>query len=371
MSKQMNIEELKALIANGIREQNLHEALPEGAVEIIKEKILSMRDREYAQQIPEVVSEAGVGIATPNYGTDQENVMPDERELTPSPEQQMNMSGSTQPEVDVAPGSISIDTTIEPVMGYTPELPEMLQKAAPAELFVFQYNDIGVSGENLSYKPMRLMDDPDVKQSMQDLWIKEGKTKAKVYVAKFEEIGEIDFNYADGTSKFTEKASLPDYAGGPGYKENPYAAESMPQIDTTTQSELETYIKSSIDLEKVVNDIVMGIVRDSLLTNTEQAANVNEDIYDSGENRENNGYSVAQAVKPMEESSLKMTMEDIVKDDEYEKIILPNGLCENVNSGNKSMLVLENEEIQLWEFEGKEYYLPVGRISKNKGYIKL
>ena len=52
---------------------------------------------------------------------------------------------------------------------------------------------------------MRLMDDPDVKKSMHDLWIQEGKTKAKVFVAKFEEMGEIDFNYADGTSKFTEK----------------------------------------------------------------------------------------------------------------------------------------------------------------------
>jgi len=368
MAKQMNIEELKALIANGIREQNLHEALPEGAVEIIKEKILSMRDKDSAEQIPEVVSEA-----SPNYGAGQEEGMPDARELVASPEQQVNISGSTQPEVFVDAGAVTTDTSVEPTMGYTPELPEILKKSAPAELFVFQYNDIGESGENLSYKPMRLMDDPDVKQSMQDLWVKEGKTKAKVYVAKFEEIGDIDFNYADGTSKFTEKASLPDYAGGVEYKDNPYAAESTPQIDASTQNELETYIKSSIDLEKVVNDIVMGIVKDSLLTNTEQAANsepIAEDIAPVAD-RFGNSTDNAQSMKPMEEGSLNMTMEDIVKDDAYEKIILPDGLSESVSSGNKSMIVLENKEIQIWNFEGKEYYLPIGRISKNKGYTKV
>jgi hypothetical protein len=184
-------------------------------------------------------------------------------------------------------------------------------------------------------------------------------------------MGEIDFNYADGTSKFVEKASMPDYAGGTEYQDNPYAAASLPQIDATTQSELETYIKNSIDLEKVVNDIVMGIVRDSLLTNTEKALNVNEDIYDNGENRENNGYSVAQAVKPMEEGDFKMTMKEIVEDDEYEKIILPDGLNESISSGDKSKLISENSEIQKWSFEGKDYFVPVGRISKNKGYTKL
>ena len=81
MSKQMNIEELKALIANGIREQNLHESLPEDAVEKIKERILSMRDKESVKQIPEIVSE--LDAPSLSYGSNEEE-MPDERELTPS-----------------------------------------------------------------------------------------------------------------------------------------------------------------------------------------------------------------------------------------------------------------------------------------------
>lgn len=361
MSTQMNLEELKALIANGIREQNLHEVLPEDAIERIKERILSKRDKDSEKQIPEVVSEL-------NIMGGETSEMPDENQLIASPEQQIDMTGDTQSNFFVDAGSSPTDTTLEPEMGYAPELPEMLKKAAPAELFVFQYNDIGESGENLSYKPMRLMDEPDVKKSMQDLWLQEGKTKAKVYVAKFEEIGEINFNYANGTSSFIEKSSLPDYAGGPEYKENPYAAPSLPRIDATTQGELETYIKSSIDLEKVVSDIVMGILKDSILTNTERVS-VGEDI-ETPVDRPGYGSSIAQMVKPMEES-FKLSMQEIVEGDEYEKITLPENLNEKIKSGDKSMLSRENDSMQEWVFEGKSYFTPVDRLSKTKGYIKL
>jgi len=298
MKTEMKIEELKSLIASYIRKENLHEALPADAVEKIKEKILSRNNNESAQSIPEVVSE--FNFPTINTSTDDRK-FPDERNMAASPDNQPSISAETIAHVDVPAGAVPTDVPVEPTMGYTPELPEMLKKASPGELFVFDYNEVGESGENLSMKPMRLMDDPDVKKSMNDLWVQEGKTKAVVYVAKFEKMGEINFNYTDGTSQFTEASSLPDHAGGPEYKENPYMPDAMPQIDEPTKNELETYIKSSIDLEKVVSDIVMGMVRDSVMTNTEQAANVNEDIYDSEDNRENNGYSIAQAVKPMEE----------------------------------------------------------------------
>lgn len=364
MSAKMNIEELKTLIANGIREQNLQGALPEDAVERIKERILALRDKEAEKDIPEVVSELDVPAL--NYATDNDVKFPDERELVASPEQQINMTGETQ-HIDVPAGSAPTGQPSEPTMGYTPELPEMLKKAEPAEIFVFKYTDINENGENLSNKPMRLMDDPDVKKSMHDLWIQEGKTKAKVYVAKFEEIGEIDFNYADGTSKFVEKASAPDYAGGPQYKDNPYAEDSLPQIDAPTQDALETYIKSSVDLEGVVKDIVMGVIKNSLLTNTEKA--VNEDIAPV-EDRFGNATDNAQSVKPMEEE-FELTMEDIVKSNDYDRVVLPDGLNESINSGDKTNLINENEFVQEWEFEGERFFTPVDRISKNKGYTKL
>lgn len=368
MSKQINIEELKTLIANGIRQENLNDALPEDAIERIKEKILAFKAREAAKEIPSVVSE--IEIPEIAAGGNGEGDFPNENEIMPQ-----NASGNTEA-IFVDAGSVPTEVTFTPTMGYTPELPEMLKTAEPSELFVFQYNDVGESGENLSYKPLRLMDDPDVKKSMNDLWLEQGKTKAKVYVAKFEEMGEITFNYANGTSSFVEKSSLPDYAGGPEYKENPYAAPSLPQIDSTTQGELETYIKSSVDLEKVVHDIVMGIVKDSLLTNTEKA-------YNSAPN-----YSLG-AVEPTnpniptneqgqyinedtndEEIELVITMREIVEGVNFEKVLLPKELNEKINSGDNSMLIRENKEIQEWRWKNDIYYIPKERISKTRGYIK-
>ena len=378
MSKQINIEELKSLIAKEIREQNLNEALSEDVIEKIKNKILAFKDKESAEDIPSVVSE--LDIPSAQFGDTDSRAFPDEREIVPSPEQQINLTGDTSPEFYVDPGSTSTEQPSEPVVGYVPELPEMLKKAEPSELFVFRYNDIGESGENLSNKPMRLMDDPDVKRSMNDLWLEQGKTKAKIYVAKFEEIGEIEFNYADGTSKFTEKASTPDHVGGPDYKENPYKEESLPQIDEPTQKEMETYLKSSVDLEKVVNDIVMNILKDSLLTNTERAANNNssmmEDI-DAPVDRPGFGADTTQFVKPMEESKevstedFKLTMEEIVKSEGFGRVVLPKELNESINSGDNSMLVNENSFVKKWEFKGETFYTPANRISKNKGYSKI
>jgi len=359
----LNTEELKTLIANQIRNENLNGSLPDDAIERIKEKILAKNAHESAQGIPEVVSED-------SFNTD-DRVFPDEREGTPSPEQQLDMTGSTQPEVFVDAGAVSMNNTTAPTMGYTPELPEMLKKAAPGELFVFRYNDVGESGENLSFKPMRLMNDPDVKKSMNDLWIQEGKTKADVYVAKLEKMGEIEFNYSDGTSKFTETASLPDYAGGPQYKDNPYAEKSLPQIDAATKNELETYVKSSVDLEKVVHDIVMNIVKDSLLTNTEKAVStdgVQEDIAPRVD-RPGYGAETTQMVRPMEEG-FTLSMREIAEGESYKKIDLPKGLNEAISSGDKGMLVQENETMQQWEFENKTYFTPTDRLSKTKGYIK-
>lgn len=380
MAKQINIEELKTLIANSIKQENLHDALPADAVEKIKDKILAFRKSETAKEIPSVVSEEVVNEFTapviPGVGTDARQ-FPDENEINTSEEAQGNIDNS----FFVNPGSTSSEEMSEPKMGYTPELPDALKKAEPAEVFVFQYSDLNKSGENLSYKPLRLMNDPEVQMSMNDFWIKEGKTKADVYVAKFEKIGEINFNYADGVSKFVEKGSEPDYVGGIEYKENPYEAASVPQIDAATKNELETYIKNSIDLNKVVQDIVMDIIKTSLMNPSELAQSGN--LYPTGvaiqeDISASTGVGTDQLVKPMEgvedsddeEIEFNITMKEIVENESYQRIEMPTELNEKINSGDKTMLIRENSEVQEWTFNGRTYYTPVGRISKDKGYIK-
>lgn len=379
----LNTEELKVLIANQMKNENLHDSLPEDAIERIKEKILA-RDRvDSAKSIPSIVSETDT-LSLPS--DNDEKKFPDEREIAAAP-QQMDISGDTA--VDgveiITPGAAPIEKPFEPVVAYTPELPDMLKEASPGEVFVFDYNEVGQSGENLSFKPMRLMDDPDAKKSMNDLWIQEGKTKAIIYVAKFEKMGEIDFNYSDGTSKLTETAALPDYAGGNQFKENPYIPEALPQIDEPTKNELETYIKSSVDLEKVVHEIVIDIMKNSLLTNTEK---IEEEIA-APVDRPGYGIDPAQALRPMEEN-FELSMDSLIESDDFEKVTLPKKLNEAIlaNDGSltqilvkntdgtvkykdvDNMLVRENESIQEWKFEDVLYYTPTNRLSKTKGYIK-
>jgi len=370
MPKQINIEELKTLIANGIRQENLEGSLPEDAIERIKNKIIAFKKREETKEIPTVVNEND-GFEIPS-SVNMDKEFPSENKITNNEEQQVNLSGDTN-SFFINPGSSPTEMPSNPVMGYTPELPEILKKAEPSELFVFRYNDINETGENLSYKSMRLMDDPDVKKSMNDLWIEQGKTKAKIYVAKFEEIGEIEFNYSNGTSKFIEKNSLPDYAGSSEYKENPYTEPSLPQIDSTTKGELETYIKSSLDLDKVVHDIVMGIVKDSLLTNTEKALNSTPNYaigaIDTNTQTNEQGQYINEDTSD-EEIELSITMREIVEGTGFEKVVLPKELNNKINSGDSTMLVRENNEIQEWKHENKLYYIPKERISKTRGYIK-
>jgi len=375
----MNLEELKTLIAKEIKSKGLNGSLPDDAIDRIKNKIVSYKNKKSAENIPDVVSELDIASHP-----EDDRKFPEEEQLGVSPASQEPSHQDNTINVDA--GAVPTEQPSDPTMGYTPELPEMLKKAEPSELIVFDYNEVSESGENLSFKPLRLMDDPDVKKSMHDLWMEQGKTKADVYVAKFEKIGQVEFNYTDGTSKFIEKASMPDHQGGQEYKDNPYKEPSMPQIEEPAKEGLETYVKSSIDLENVVHDIVMNILKDSLLSNTERADNadsnipaeVEEDI--SAPRQGQNGYGARedQLIRPMEENKdsgeeeieFKITMSEIVESEKYRNTILPEELNEKINSGDKSMLVNENEVVQEWEFKGEKYYTPVGRISKDKGYVK-
>lgn len=365
----LNIEELKTLIANQMKNEKLHNSLPDDTIEIIKDKILARYKKDSAQGIPDVVSEIDTTSLSINTN---DRKFPDERETVASPEN--NLTGETTSTIYVDAGASPTEQISKPIMGYSPELPDILKKAEPAELFIFNYNDIGENGENLSLKPMRLMNDPDVKKSMNDLWVKEGKTKAEIYVPKFKKIGEIEFDYSNGISKFIKTPEPQDYTGGPEYKDNPYVTKSLPQIDTPTQDALETYVKSSVDLEKVVHDIVMDIVKNSLLTNTEKVINTDsitnakEDIA-TPEDRPGYGVETAQLVKPIEES-FELSMEKLIDSGDYKKIVLPEELNEAIKSGDKSFLTIENDNMQKWKFKDVSYYTPLNRLSKTKGYIK-
>jgi len=372
----MNIEELKTIIASQIKEIGLNDVLDAAAIEKIKNKIMGVYNHEKAQSsIPEMIPEAASFPA--GMGTTEIGVMPDgygmgkpDEENSNSIEKPMYVGDSTQQRGQ----NVDAGTTGN-VAAYTPELPSFMEKIEPAKIIVFSQSELSEGGENLSNKPLRTFEDPDVKKSMNEFWMDKGQKRAVVYMAKLEKIGELEFNYANGTTQFVEKRFEPDFEAQAKYKENPYAADNAGTatpgtLDINGQPNIMNQIAGSVNIEKVVYDIVMDILKNQLMTNTTKAVNANPNTnIQIGEVSpdEPYGYSVAQAVSPMEEGfSIKMI--DLVN--EYEKVDSPATLKEAIEKNNKKFLVKENEEVQEWLIEGKKYYTPVVKMSTKKCYIK-
>lgn len=363
MSK-INIEELKTMIASQTKEMGLNDILDETAIEEIKNKIMNVYNHEQARKnIPEMIPEAL--IPTPINQAEQ-GIFPNSdtgrtsTDDTSNVEQSANSFDFTQ-----QPGQNVDASTTGNILSYAPELPSFLDKIEPAKIIVFSQNELSEGGENLSNKPLRTFEDPDIKKSMNDFWLDKGQRKADVYMAKLEKIGELEFNYANGTTQFVEKRFDPDFEMQAKYKENPYlAANSGPAtpslLDINGQPNILNQIASAVDLEKIVKDIVMGILRDQFMNNNTKAVTEISP-------QEPMGYSTAQAVKPMEEAfSIKMI--DLVNG--FEKIDSPITLKEAIEKNDKTYLIKENSEVQEWLVDGKHYFTPVNKISIKKCYIK-
>jgi hypothetical protein len=374
MSNQMNVEELRTIIAGKIKEIGLNDVLDAAAIEKIKNKVMGVYNHEQAQNsIPTVIPEATVA----GLGTSETGIFPGGSFGAGESTGNTSMVDATSVEKPIN----NYDSTMQPgqnvdagttgnISAYTPELPSFMDKIEPAEVIIFSQNELSEGGENLTNKPLRTYGDPDVKKSMNDLWLDKGQKKADVYMAKLEKIGELEFDYVNGTTKFIEKRFEPDFEAQAKYKENPYMADNAGPatpgaLDINGQPNVMAQIASSVDIQQVVTDIVMNILRNQMLTNTTRAIDSEPQI--KIEPKEGFGYDTTQAVKPMEEGfSLKMI--DLVN--EYEKIDAPTTLKEAIEKNDKKFLVKENEEVQEWVLDGKKYYTPVVKMSTKKCYIK-
>ncbi len=365
MPNKINIDELKVMIANKIKELKLNDILDNSAIDEVKNRIMNAYKHEQAKKsIPDMIPEATI----PNgLGTSEIGVLPGGygTELATG-------NTSMQDIMSIENGAnINIDQNIDAgttgnIVSYKPEIPNFLEKIDPAKIIVFSQNELSEGGENLTHKPLRTFEDPDIKKSMNDFWLDKGQKKAEVYMAKLEKIGELEFDYSNGITKFIEKKFDPDFELQAKYKENPYMSNAGPakpgELDINGQpNNILKQISTSVDLKQTVEDLVMKILRDQLLTNQTRAVNEISP-------EEPMGYNVSQAIKPMEESfALKMV--DLVN--EYEKIDMPSTLKEAVDKNDKTFLSKENGEVQEWIYEGKRYYTPVVKISTKKCYIKL
>lgn len=377
MAEKINIEELKVMIANEIKNEGLNEVLDSTVIDNIVKDILYKQNMDKAKNaIPEIIPEQTEAppMSAPSNTMPKETgdvEVPTNKYYTPSVDVDNFGTGITN-------STTQIDqSTTGNIPAYVPELPSFLNKIEPAKVIVFDMNELSHGGENLTYAPFRTFENPDVKKTMNDFWVDEGKKKAEVYIAKFEKIGEIDFNYANGTSQFIEKKFEPDFEAQAKYKENPYMPTSTPQTTGVDSSNIMAQISTAVDLESVVKKIVMDLIQKGMMGNSAGPVSVPQEGY---------GFRTDQAVRPMEESNrlfkgngdiaelnavaFDLNMAKLVDDNgSFVKSELPEALKEYIGSGRRDFLKNENQEVEEWHFDGTSYFLPKNRISKNKGYI--
>lgn len=281
------------------------------------------------------------------------------------------------------------DAAAAPAEDYTPQMPSFLDKIEPDQFVVFDMNELSEGGVNLSNKQFRTFDNPDVKKSIHQCWIEEGKRSAKVYVAKFEEIGDISFDPLAGTSKFEEKR-INDISV-PGEKVNPYAGEGGPQIMSPgfgaepNNIDIQGYMKQYIEdaLRAQLNGGFQ--MQEPVVQNPQPEAPMQESPAKKGENliiadnaqeaipREGVKTPVVEESQVVDSKDNELKMVELAMDDvSYRKVDAPEGLRESLSNSEKAskLLVSKGSEVQELKYEGVHYYYPVNIISSKKCYVK-
>ncbi len=354
MEKGINQEELNNLIAQEIRDKGLNEVLK---LEAIRERVVQKLEELGQSQPTQTVNELenpAVASGPTQFPTEEEE------ESLPPAESNAEIQ---QPVVDKEAGDVSLNATFEPKVS-TQDIPDFLKKVEPGKLIIFDYNELSEGGENLTNKPFKTFDNPEEKKSINQMWSEEGKTKAEVYQAKFEKIGDLIYDYKNGITNFEELNTQPETDINGVYKENPYKVEPNPIIE----KDIEGYITQNVDMDQKVNDVITNIVKTYFLTNSEKAVN------DTTIETPPEVPIETPVEEPVQYQNIaeNFKLEDLVGlRTEFVKIDTPKEV-ENAFNGKSTgaKLVSENNEVKKFVLDGKDYFLPTNPISTRKCYIK-
>lgn len=187
MAEKILRSEIQTMIANEIKNIGLSEVLDEETIKKIEEMIVnsSKKVKELQEQ-------------------EQEAIEVTNQTFVPEPEKTL-----TQP---IQNNDISISKTNE--TDYVPQLPSFVQKMEPEKFFIFSDQELSHGVESLTNAKFRLVNNPDQKTCIKEVWLSEGKTKAEVFMVEFNKIGELTFDPFNGTTKFVEMKNFE--------KENPF-----------------------------------------------------------------------------------------------------------------------------------------------------
>ncbi len=354
MSNKINQNELNALIAKEIREAGLDNYLN---LNKVKERVLQkLKDNK-----PEEINELE------NTTVAQINKFPDEDYAQSSTFNTDSNIPNTEPIQKQKLQQTVNNQPQEPKLKNKEEeqeiIPDFLKNQEHEKLIIFDFNELSEDGENLSYKTFRTFTNPDLRKSMSEMWDRDGKIVADVLQAKFEKVGELHYDYKNGTTRFIQPTKQPEIDKNGTYKGNPYKVEPNPVIEKN----IENYITHNVDIDKKINDIITNIVKGYFLTNNERAIN---DIKDNS----NNESEVNVSDMPLKENTEiqnEVFLNDLVKiDTDFIKTKTPNELLETINGkSNSAKLIYENDEVKKYQFNNKEYYIPKNAISLKNCYV--
>lgn len=355
MKQKLTQNEINALIAKEIREKGLNEVIKlETIRERVYKKIKEMNQGKDNINELENPTPVGSGVAFPRDGEEQSL-------QAPMPVQSVDKG------VGLTPGSQPTEVPVEPRIA-TQEIPDFLKNVEPGKIIVFSYNELSEGGENLTKKPFRTLANPEEKKNMSQMWSEEGKTKAEVYLAKFEKVGDLEFDYKNGTTKFVENNEQPLTDANGVYKPNPYKVEPNPVIEKS----VDDYVRQNIDIDKKVNDVITNIVKNYFLTNTERAVNDTQQIPTTDTNTLQPDGTMSDEAKKLMGIQENVMLNDLVSvTSEFKKVDTPQEIIEALNGKvGGAELIYENEEVKKFSVNKKEYYLPKNAISTRKCYVK-
>lgn len=345
----INQEEINAMLANEIRNLGLNDALK---LDKVKERVME-KIKQMSGQVNEMENPAVAQSPTE---------FPEDEEQFQTPPVQQNFPTQN---IGMEAGAQPLDVPTQPKTAIVPEIPDFLKDVEPGKIFVYDFNELSVGGENLSNKPFKTLDDPDITKSMQQMWSENGTTKVDVFQTKFEKIGEIVFDYRSGMSQFIERSAEPDFQAQQQYKENPYASDP--------QKEIEFYVKNNVDVDQKINDVITNIVKDYFLTNSERAQIPVQQIQPEQpiQNTQQNVPGTSNLpgnIYPISEGTISTVKEMVSK---FKKVDSPKELIESIQGKSKSAILIgDNGQVKIYKLNEQKYFLPSDTMSIRKCYVE-
>ncbi len=225
MKKQISLSELDSLIRKNIQEKGLGNGISEEKFSEIKNKIkkhlmtpsANLFSADFDNNINETQS------PEPQMYSGQDIELP--IQTTQSPIVQQTVENPEAKDLAKKEGAIETKEQFlqqkeeelrqreerliqkEQELSYKPQIPNFVEKAEPEKLFIFNTNELSLGSESLMKMPYRLLENPEEKKSMHDLWLEKGKVRAEIYQVEFKRIGDMIFKPLDGVCKFEERSS--------------------------------------------------------------------------------------------------------------------------------------------------------------------